>query len=124
MIGPVRSASDGDMEHLEASMGKDGDPLLGPTKWSWTLTRAQSGATLPFFAFSFFFFLFLLFNFHVCVQVHNVVSDTSGLSSSPEAQLGLPPFPPTKPKPKPKSQEPWLLDGMPFHPDQRPRLPG
>jgi hypothetical protein len=59
-------------------MGKDGDPLLGPTKWSWTLTRAQSGATLPFFAsfftfFLFFFpflFLFLLFNFHVCVQVH------------------------------------------------------
>jgi hypothetical protein len=74
MIGPVRSASDGDMEHLEANMGKDGDPLLGPTKWSWTLTRAQSGATLPFF-FAFFFlfvflFVFLLFNFHVCVQVH------------------------------------------------------
>lgn len=44
---------------LEANMGKDGDPLLGPTKWTWTLTRARSGATLPFFPFS-FFFLFLI----------------------------------------------------------------
>ena len=47
---------------LEANMGKDGDPLLGPTIWTWTLTRARSGATLPFFPF--FFFLFSFFNFH------------------------------------------------------------
>jgi hypothetical protein len=53
-------------------MGKDGDPLLGPTKWSWTLTRAQSGATLPFFAFLPFFFFF--FYFLISMSVYKYIT--------------------------------------------------
>lgn len=46
---------------LEANMGKDGDPQLGPTDWTWTLTRAQSGATVHFqFSCLFLSFLFIL----------------------------------------------------------------